>query len=85
MRTDALLARASVSGPLAAHPLPASERPTLPYIHVRHTKTAGWQVVYHAENGRNIILRRRQASADAARRSGEAAAWVHDCRLEVDP
>jgi hypothetical protein len=56
--------------------------PTPPYIHIRRTKTAGWQVVYVGTMKRET-LRRRDSFIDAIVK-GAAYARIHECQLEVD-
>jgi hypothetical protein len=56
--------------------------PTPPYIHIRRTKTAGWQVIF-VGNARRETLRRRD-TLQTALYHGAAYARVHQCQLEVD-
>jgi hypothetical protein len=62
-------------------PTPANQARAAHHIHVHHTKTAGWQVIYHGKT--RETLRRRLAFHDAIT-AGAAYARVHDCVLEVD-
>jgi hypothetical protein len=56
--------------------------PTPPYIHIRQTKTAGWQVVYVGTTKRETL--RRRDTLQTALYYGAAYARIHQCQLEVD-
>jgi hypothetical protein len=54
-----------------------------PYVHVKRTKTAGWQIVYVCKSGKPEITKRRLEFGEALT-SGAALARIHECPLEVD-
>ena len=76
---------------MTAHPAPAVARlggaapahrgaAEPPYIYVRETRTAGWQVVYRSHSGHDYVLGRR-LSPDSARARAEAAQVVYGVPL----
>jgi hypothetical protein len=54
-----------------------------PYVHVKRTKTAGWQVLYVPKTGKPVIRKRQQEFGEALT-SGTALARIHECPVEVD-
>ena len=54
-----------------------------PRIHVYHTKTAGYQVIYISRMKRQNLLQRR-LDRDKALEYGRAASRVYGVPLEVD-
>lgn len=57
---------------------------TTPRIHVRRTKTAGYQLIYIGKTGHETVLQRRLAFSQAVE-YGNAAARIHDnIPLQVD-
>jgi hypothetical protein len=77
-------ARTARPEPAVASPPPTRPAPSLPYIRVKRTKTAGWQVVHVCKSGRRVV-RVRRLDFKAAIMAGAAAARVNSCELEVDP
>ena len=60
-----------------------ARRVAAPYILVRKTKTAGWQVVHVYTSGRSGVLRRNLTFVDAMT-VGTAASKVNECPLEIE-
>jgi hypothetical protein len=67
--------------PLEPHAL-LRAAPTPPYIHVRRTATAGWQVAYVGTTKTETLHRRETFSRAIV--CAAAYARVHQCPLEVD-